>query len=484
MQQDKGGEQKFYRLLGLFNLLVFFLFAPSLWGSFEDFKHKQNQSFAKYKDERDAAFDKFLKQQWEAYKAQAPEQMYAKPKPKSITPSPPTAFTPVGPMVRIELEQLPLTPLDTPKEKLLQNDLVFNFFGIDVGFAIDESIKKAKFYPHSQVGVSNFFTTAAQSQHEHLLKSIQTYSQNLELNDWGVYLLTKELSLRVYKGEDEAKLLTWFLLSKLGYNVKVGIANGHVEVLHHSKKIIYATPSYTFDGEKFYLLADYAKKNLKKIHSYKQDYPNATKPLDLALGTLPKIGQSSKEKELKFSQKSKEYRVSFTYNQHLIDFMASYPQADYDTFFNAPLEHQTYDTVAKGLKAHIDGKQASEALNFILHFVQSAFIYERDDEQFGREKVMFAQETLVYDKSDCEDRAVLYAYLVKKLLKIGVIGIKYSDHMATALYIPPMGDTLNLANRKFVVADPTYVNANIGQSMPKYKSKMPQSFIVVRKDAS
>jgi hypothetical protein len=126
--------------------------------------------------------------------------------------------------------------------------------------------------------------------------------------------------------------------------------------------------------------------------------------------------------------------------------------------------------------------QASDGLNFVLHFVQSAFVYERDQEQFGREKVMFAQETLIYEKSDCEDRSVLYAYLVKKLFKIGVVGVKYSDHMATALYVPMSGDTLNLSNKKFVIADPTYLHANIGQSMPKYRSKIPQSFIVVKSD--
>jgi len=118
----------------------------------------------------------------------------------------------------------------------------------------------------------------------------------------------------------------------------------------------------------------------------------------------------------------------------------------------------------------------------VLHFVQKSFQYERDNQQFGREKVMFAQETLYYRKSDCEDRAILYSYLVKELFGVGVIGVKYKDHMATALYIPMSGDTVKDGSRKFVIADPTYINASIGQSMPKYRSQIPQSFIVVRKD--
>jgi hypothetical protein len=64
---------------------------------------------------------------------------------------------------------------------------------------------------------------------------------------------------------------------------------------------------------------------------------------------------------------------------------------------------------------------------------------------------MFANETLYFDKSDCEDRAVLFSYLVKELFGIGVVGIKYKDHMATALYVPMDGDSVKAGQRKFVI---------------------------------
>jgi hypothetical protein len=94
---------------------------------------------------------------------------------------------------------------------------------------------------------------------------------------------------------------------------------------------------------------------------------------------------------------------------------------------------------------------------------------------------MFAQETLYFDKSDCEDRAVLFSYLVKELFGVSVIGVKYRDHMATALYVPIEGDKVKAGSRKFVIADPTYINASIGMSMPQYRSIKPQSYIFVRK---
>ena len=133
-------------------------------------------------------------------------------------------------------------------------------------------------------------------------------------------------------------------------------------------------------------------------------------------------------------------------------------------------------------KEHISGKKASEAINFMLHFVQNAFVYQQDNEQFAREKVMFAQETLYYDKSDCEDRAVLFSSLIKEFFGINVVGVKYKDHMATALYIPIEGDSVSVKSKKFVIADPTYVNATLGMSMPKYRAIKPVEYIVVKQD--
>lgn len=54
--------------------------------------------------------------------------------------------------------------------------------------------------------------------------------------------------------------------------------------------------------------------------------------------------------------------------------------------------------------------------------------------------------------------------------------------MATALAIPMIGDSVKKGSRKLVIADPTYVNSSIGQSMPKYKSIIPDSFIEISKN--
>jgi len=490
VQINKVGGLKLSKRFGLFSLLLLLLTSTLVAGSFENFKRTQNSAFTKYRDEKDVAFNSYLKAQWQEYTAKESKPLYEKQKPKSITPTLQKKIKSVGPHVNIKLQKLVQKPqnesiktIPTPLAISNSKDINLIFFGQEIGLDIDEKFKDAKYYPQNQTGISNFFDILASSDYEATLRDINTISKELVLNDWGIYLLVNSLSSSLFFNPDDKKLFSWFIFNKLGYEVKIGLRGKHVVLMHYSEKIIYSTPNYSFKKKRFYVISSYAKKSSKnKVYTYEQSYPGSNKPLDLALNTLPNFKQDIQNKTVSFEQFGIVYKASYKYDKNLIDFMATYPQADYETYFNSPMSKETYEDIAQDLKHYVDTKKASVAINFVLNFVQKAFKYEVDQTQFGREKVMFANETLFYDKSDCEDRAILFAYLVKELFGVTVIGVKYKDHMATALYIPVPGDSVKAGRRKFVIADPTYINANIGQSMPQYRSKIPESFIVVKRD--
>ena len=89
---------------------------------------------------------------------------------------------------------------------------------------------------------------------------------------------------------------------------------------------------------------------------------------------------------------------------------------------------------------------------------------------------MFPEETLFYPYSDCEDRAILFAYLVRKLTPLEVVGLLYSDHVATAVKFSSYvaGDSRMYQGQRYVVSDPTYIGADVGMEMPQYKDAMPE----------
>ena len=136
---------------------------------------------------------------------------------------------------------------------------------------------------------------------------------------------------------------------------------------------------------------------------------------------------------------------------------------------------ETRNSLISKLTPYLEGKTETDKVAFLLDFVQNKFEYKTDREQFGREKFFFPDELLFYPFSDCEDRSVLFSYLVRWFVGYDVIGLKYSKHMATAVAFPGevFGDHIEYNGINFTVCDPTFTNAPIGMTMTEYEGVSP-----------
>jgi hypothetical protein len=128
------------------------------------------------------------------------------------------------------------------------------------------------------------------------------------------------------------------------------------------------------------------------------------------------------------------------------------------------------------LQPLVAGKSQQEAANLLLNFVQTAFDYATDGEQFGYEKPFFPDETFFYPYCDCEDRAMLFSTLVKDLLGLDAVLLDYPNHIASAARFPEEipGEYVQLNDGdKYLICDPTYIGAPIGVCMEKYVNVLP-----------
>jgi hypothetical protein len=71
---------------------------------------------------------------------------------------------------------------------------------------------------------------------------------------------------------------------------------------------------------------------------------------------------------------------------------------------------------------------------------------------------------------------VLFAYLVQSLMGLDVIGLNYPGHVATAVCFNEevAGDYFEVNGKRYVIADPTYINAPVGLTMPEYKNQQAE----------
>jgi len=137
-------------------------------------------------------------------------------------------------------------------------------------------------------------------------------------------------------------------------------------------------------------------------------------------------------------------------------------------YANTPLGEKTKTQLYPTLQQLLAEKSQWEAANLLISFVQHAFEYEYDNKVWGRDRAFFAEETLYYPYSDCEDRTILFTRLVRDLLGLKVALVYYPGHLAAAVHfteeIP--GDYLLVKGSKYLICDPTYIGAPIGVSMP------------------
>ena len=104
----------------------------------------------------------------------------------------------------------------------------------------------------------------------------------------------------------------------------------------------------------------------------------------------------------------------------------------------------------------------------MLNFVQTAFAYKSDTYQFGREKWFFGDEMFYYPYCDCDDRAILFAVLMREVLGLEAVLLDYPEHISVAVRLAANedDDVVVVDGENFVVCDPTYINAEVGRAMP------------------
>ncbi|MFA5850269.1 MAG: hypothetical protein WC833_10340 [Bacteroidales bacterium] len=160
--------------------------------------------------------------------------------------------------------------------------------------------------------------------------------------------------------------------------------------------------------------------------------------------------------------------LNMNINSKLIDFFNTYPSCSIDLYFKTPISAQSIQSLNKLLLPLFRWKTDREKVNVLLNFIQKSFAYKSDIEQFGKDRCLFAEESLFYPFTDCEDRSVLLAMLIKYYIGLETVILNFPKHIAIAVYLPNEEDGTHylIGGKKFIVCDPTYINAKCGMLHP------------------
>ena len=468
-------------------LCVSFLSLLYAQDDYEAWKSQQKTEMKKFISEQDKAFADFLENNWWEFETFQANKEDTIPKPATIPEVEPRKIEEIE--FTNKIKEIKVPPIMQIEEKEQKDSMVkvimtedprinINYLGLPLELNYQPNIDIQLQSPINEKGIADFWYSISNIDHTTFFAQTSDYREQLRLNDWGYCLLLNEITNEVSGGSQNlSRLLLWFMLTKSGYEAKVGFAEDNVYLLLPCKNTIYGVSYVVIDDKRFYTLSFDKKQQLNiSINTYDGKYPEADDLIDLSITETPKIKSTLIEKELKFKYEDQEYTIPVTYNQTTAEYFKNYPQTDLEVYFKAPLSEEATYSLTLGLKPILEGRTEADAANVLLRFVQTAFQYKTDGEQFGTEKSLFSDETLFYPYSDCEDRSIIFAYLISNILDLNVIGLDYPGHISTAVHFQNelRGERVLYNSTNFLICDPTYINANIGMVMPKFKEVKPK----------
>ena len=454
---------------------------------YEAWKSQQKTEMKKFISEQDKAFADFLENNWWEFETFKENKEDTIPKPVIIPEVEPRKIEEI--IITNKIKEIEVPPKMQIEEKEQKDSMVkvemtedprinINYLGLPLELNYQQNVDIQLQSPINEKGIADFWYSISNVDHATFFTQTSDYRKQLRLNDWGYCLLLNEITKEVSGGSQNlSRLLLWFMLTKSGYEAKVGFAEDNVYLLLPCKNTIYGVSYVVIDDKRFYTLSFDNKQQINiSINTYNGKYPEADDLIDLSIKETPKVKSTLIEKELKFKYEDQEYTIPVTYNQATAEYFKNYPQTDLEVYFKAPLSDEATYSLTVGLKPILEGRTEADAANVLLRFVQTAFQYKTDGEQFGGEKSLFSDETLFYPYSDCEDRSIIFAYLISSILDLDVIGLDYPGHISTAVHFQNelSGDRVVYNSTNFLVCDPTYINANIGMVMPKFKEVKPK----------
>ena len=359
-----------------------------------------------------------------------------------------------------------------------------NFENIDFlqkPFQFDKSRLETFDFPTiiSEEAIQQFHQKINSEEYQHLIHELVTYRTNEKLSDWLYYQLIRRVSQSLSpKSENYPRytLYKWYLMNKSGYDARIAIGNNQIIFYIKNKEDISDIPFFNIDNQQYTCL---------NYHDYGKLFQrtNAYKPVDIyfeegindfryKIDQMPElIAQGYKEKNIQFEYNDKVYNFNIKVNDEVSSIFKNYPGVDFESYFNIPLTKETYSSLIPLLKKNVAEMNTENGVDYLMRFTRYAFLYEDDEENFGTEKRLSPELTLLNPYSDCDDRVALFFYLVKEIYNLPMVAILYPTHITMGVqFDKKIGKTIKFEDQYYSICEPTpqATSLNIGELADKY----------------
>lgn len=445
---------------------------------FDAFRKEMHNDFNDFRADINRRFVEFVRNPWKEFQVTAP---VPKPEPKIVPPvvMPKDSILPQknNPIIIDEvIKPFPISPQPTPIKSIPQTNIIneriipVSFFGTTCSVKFPQnstfSIKGT-----TENDIADALSILTTELYDNLLHDCLNTRTKLHLCDWAYLLFVRNVARTVFdRNTNKATLLAAYIFIQSGYKVRLGVNGNQLYMLYASEHHIFGKPSYYVDGELYYGDDLPATMNISQA-----SFPGE-KRLSLQITELPLLAKNMSEDRYIISMAYPVIKTHSQVNKNLLSFYETYPSSYYgDNFMtqwsqyaNTPASQELSEQLYPIMRKLVGGMSEYESVQRILNWVQTGFTYGYDNRIWGHDRTFFAEETLFYPCCDCEDRSILFTRLVRDILHLDCILVYCPGHLFTAVHFNTdvKGDYLTLDNKRYIVCDPTYIGAPIGNTMP------------------
>lgn len=468
---------------------------------FQQARNAMMEDYGKFRNSVLTDYDKYMQGVWKEYEQFKGDKLPEVPKPKDpptykqpSTPEVPEEMKPKIPAVQpdvpgsgntgagIDVSQMPaivsipimpalpnIGHVNVPMSKPMVS---FGFYGAEL--QMQKATQIASMDIASSDDVASYWKSLKKSDLKEVTQALATQSRNMGLSDWGAAMLVEKYIDAVMPdaSKNEKVIATQYVLANCGYNIRLGMNKTTVVMLVPYNEHVYEKSFISIDSKRYYIYPDMESDGVFRSCELPKD-AEVGKNMELRFAGNTVIGDETKQ----FHYQGAGLTLSGEVKTGIIPLLEEYPIVDIPTVASSTIDKEMRDDVVEQIRVQVQGMDEQQAANKILHFIQQAFKYATDNEQFGKEKYFYFEETLYWPKNDCEDRAIFYAYLIHEILKLDVHLIQFPGHECTAVaFTKPVENATSYEykGKTYYICDPTYIGANIGRCMPAYKNENPQ----------
>lgn len=446
---------------------------------FSAYSDKVSKEFDEYSRKKNAEYAEFMKEKWQEEDIHEAEPLPKKPEPSQPTvkhenTTTPTMQIPSAKVVELPKYEMPEPehPIELPPAAKAPNyTFMFHNTKCKVNLGDDMKISLADAYEQS---ASSAWTEMSEKGYDGIAAQCLSERERLELNDWGYIELVKALAEKFLGKGNAATIMQTYILVQSGYKARLARCGTRLALLVPFANQIYGRQYIEIDGEKFYDI--YGSGN-GAYYVFNRSF-SGEKTASTSITHEPQLEYQPSDEKTFGAWRYPNLKVNLQTNKNLIDFYSSFPVTDnWSGYIGASLSQKIKDKLYPALKEQMKGRNSMGCVTLLLNFVQTAFQYKSDWEQFGCEKPFFGDELFYYPYCDCEDRSILFYILVRELVGVDVVLLDYPDHIATAVCLSEEYDIKGcyfmVGGKKYYICDPTYIGASIGDCMQQYLNKTP-----------